>query len=92
MDVVIVGNGIAGNSAAESILAVDPRAKITLVSDEAFPEYSACALCDYISGELPRQRVFLKSEEDYSELGVDAILGKKSTDLIQLRGRFESEI
>lgn len=77
MDVVIVGNGIAGNSAAESILAVDPRAKITLISDEIFPEYSACALCDYISGELPRKRVFLKSEEDYSELGVDAILGKK---------------
>jgi len=77
MDVVIVGNGIAGNSAAESILAVDPRAKITLVSDEIFPEYSACALCDYISGELPRQRVFLKSEEDYLELGIDAIFGKK---------------
>lgn len=76
MNVVIVGNGIAGNSAAESILGIDSQAKITVVSEEPFPEYSACVLCSYISGELPKQRVFLKNEEDYSTLGVNTLLGK----------------
>jgi len=77
MNVSIIGNGVAGNSAAESILSFDPAADITLISEEIFTEYSACALCDYISGELPERRVFLKRKQDYSTSGVKAILGKK---------------
>jgi NAD(P)H-nitrite reductase large subunit len=77
MNIIIVGNGIAANSAAESIRCLNPQAKITLISEEPFPEYSACALCSYISGELPRQRVFLKNKKDYTALGIKALLGKR---------------
>ncbi len=77
MQVVIVGNGVAGNSAAESILELDPKAKVTLVSEESVPEYSACALCDFIAGEIPERRLFLKEADDYRAMGIRAILGKR---------------
>ena len=77
MDVVVVGNGIAGNTVAETILSVDLQAKVTIISDEPLPEYSACVLCDYISGALPKQRVFLKSKKDYSALGIKTLFGRK---------------
>lgn len=76
MRVIIVGNGVAGNAAAESIMSAVPETDVIIVSEDPFPEYSACVLCDYISGELARERVFLKSLNDYSGLGIKAILGK----------------
>lgn len=87
MNVVIIGNGAAGNSAAENILRMDSRIRVTLISEEPFPEYSACVLCDYISGELPRQRVFLKNEKDYSKSGIKALLGRKVNELDILNKR-----
>jgi NAD(P)H-nitrite reductase large subunit len=74
MKIIIIGNGIAGNSAAETVRVVNPEAEITLVSEEPYPEYSACVLCDYIAGELPRQRVFLKKKKDYEGIGVKTLL------------------
>ncbi len=81
MNVVIVGNGIAGNTAAESIRRSNAQAKITIISEEPFPEYSACVLSDYISREIPRKRVFLKSKKDYERLGVKAIFGERVDDI-----------
>ena len=74
MKIIIIGNGVAGNSAAETVRAVNSQAEITLVSEEPYPEYSACVLCDYIAGELPRERVFLKKKKDYEKMGIDALL------------------
>ncbi|GAG89417.1 unnamed protein product, partial [marine sediment metagenome] len=42
--IVIVGNGVAGNSAADTIKSINPFAEVTIVSDNKNYFYSACAL------------------------------------------------
>lgn len=76
--IIIIGNGIAGNSAASAIREVDKEVAITLISQEAVPEYSPCALPKkYLSGEMRKEELFLKRFEDYSREGIKALLGQK---------------
>jgi len=77
MRVVIIGNGVAGNSAISAIREVDENVEITVISEEIFPEYSACILPDYLAGEIKREGVFLKSLDDYLKDNVEAIFGHK---------------
>jgi NADH oxidase (H2O2-forming) len=79
--IVIIGNGIAGNSAASAIRKFNRDIAITMISEEAFPEYCNPALPNYISGELERKRVFLKTFDDYSKEGIKAIFGQRVTAL-----------
>ena len=67
MQIVIVGNGIAGISAASVIRGCNKKVSITLISKELTPAYSACVLANYISGETDRNRVFIRSVDDYSK-------------------------
>jgi len=75
MHIVVIGNGVAGNSATS--IASKFNCEITIVSEEVFPEYSACALPYYLSGEITRQHVFLKQDKTSSEDGIRIILGKQ---------------
>ena len=75
MHIVVIGNGVAGNSAAST--ASKFNCEITIVSEETFPEYSACALPYYLSGEIARHYVFLKQDKRSSGNGIHTIFGKK---------------
>ena len=75
MHIVVIGNGVAGNSAVS--IASKFNCEITIVSEEVFPEYSACALPYYLSGEIARKHVFLKQDKRSSEDGIRIIFGKK---------------
>lgn len=78
LHIVIIGNGVAGNSAASIIRQTDKEAAITMISHEPFPEYSACVLSKkYISGEMKRGEVFLKTFQDYSKENVTILFGQK---------------
>lgn len=80
--IVIIGNGVAGNSAASAIRGVSEGSFITMISEEPSPEYSACVLSKrYISGEMKREEVFLKAFEDYSKENIRTIFGQKVTGL-----------
>ncbi|MFC1920237.1 NAD(P)/FAD-dependent oxidoreductase [Chloroflexota bacterium] len=79
MEVVIIGNGIAGNSAAVKIRELDAEAKITIVSSENQPHYSACALPYYIAGEIDRKTLFLKENSVYKKDNIKIILGQSVT-------------
>jgi len=85
--VVIVGNGVAGNAAAAAIREVKRMAPITMISQEPFPEYSACVLSKkYLSGEMNREAVFLKETGDYSKDKINTVFGQKVTG-IDTRGK-----
>ncbi len=73
--IVILGNGVAGNTALEAIRGSGASPEVVLLSEEPHPEYSACVLPHYFSGSLPRKRVFLKSLKDYR--GVRTRLGER---------------
>lgn len=84
--IVIIGNGVAGNSAAQAIRTSDQKVDITLLSDEKFPFYSPCAFHKFLSGEIEQQKLFLKKFENYDRDGIKAILGQKVSE-IDLRKR-----
>ncbi|MGB6866572.1 MAG: FAD-dependent oxidoreductase [Candidatus Aminicenantaceae bacterium] len=75
MHIVVIGNGVAGNNAAS--IAGKFNCEVTILSEETFPEYSACALPYYLSGEIARQRIFLKQDNRSSEDGTRTIFGKR---------------
>ena len=77
MRFVIVGNGIAGISAAHTIRMISSNALITMVSDEAEPAYSACVLPDYVSGEIRREKVVIKTFPEYSRDGIGLVSPQK---------------
>jgi len=74
---VIVGNGIAGLTAAQVIRKFGRGIDVTLVSEEKYPAYSPCVFPSYISGEIGRKRIFLNSHEDYLKMGIRPIFGKR---------------
>lgn len=75
-DIVIIGNGPAGNTAASTIRKYAPSILIHLLSQEACPEYSPCFFPDYISGAIDRKSLFLKSMEDYKEEKIETVFGR----------------
>jgi len=74
MHVVIIGNGIAGDSAARAIRDMSQETAITIISMEPFPLYSPCILPHYVAGEIEREKVFLRTRQSYSQENIDLIL------------------
>lgn len=64
MRIIVIGNGAAGNQAAQTIQNIDPEAEITILGAESIPFYSACALPDYLAGWIKREQLFLRSSLD----------------------------
>lgn len=65
MKVVIIGNGAAGNQAAETLRRLNQDVEISIYERDAEPFYSACALPDFLAGWIPRHQLFLKTPEQY---------------------------
>lgn len=77
MKVVIIGNGIAGNTAAATVSKLQPEAEVTIVSSEDQPHYSACALPHYIAGETDRETLFLNDRTGNNGENVRLIMGQE---------------
>ena len=75
MKVLVIGNGIAGFSAASTMRQLNERWDVTMISKETTPLYSACVLPDYISGKISRKGTFVKTHKDYKRLGMHTLFG-----------------
>jgi NADH oxidase (H2O2-forming) len=73
---VIIGNGIAGFSAAAAARRLSPESEIVIASAEAEALYSPCVLPDYISGQIDRERTLVKGFGDYARLQVEPHFGQ----------------
>jgi NAD(P)H-nitrite reductase large subunit len=78
---LIIGNGIAGTTAAETLKTEDPGAEVTLVGLEPYPLYNRVSLPRYLKGGIPRERVILRSVEQHRERGIDLRLERRATAL-----------
>src|SRR5437588_600467 len=67
---VILGNGIAGQTCAEKLRAGDPDCSIVMVAAERHPLYNRVALPRYLRGQVRREKVFMRSVEDYADKGI----------------------
>ncbi len=62
---VIVGNGIAGVTAAEILRAQDRTGAITLVADDPFPAYYRPGLKDFLGGTLSEEKLWARPTDFY---------------------------
>ncbi len=74
---VIVGGGIAGTTAAETIRAHDAEGRIAIISDEPHPLYSRVLLSKplWVLGKQPFDNVWLKKDAWYAERRVHLFRG-----------------
>jgi NAD(P)H-nitrite reductase large subunit len=75
MNVIVIGGGIAGTTAAQDLRKADDGAQITIIGREQHPCYSRVLLPHYVKGKVPRERVFLKKDEWYEEQNIEYMRG-----------------
>ncbi|MCL5876620.1 MAG: FAD-dependent oxidoreductase [Candidatus Bathyarchaeota archaeon] len=78
---VIVGASAAGIGAVEAIREIDTAGTITVISDEACPQYSRPMISDYVSGKADFNKMKCRDDEFWKQLKAEAITGKKATAL-----------
>lgn len=64
---VIIGNGIAGIMAAETLRAETPDAPVAMISEDSLPAYYRPALKDYLAGRLSEQKLRARPATFYQD-------------------------
>ena len=64
---VIIGNGIAGVTAAETLRAESPGAAIVMIADDALPVYYRPALKDYLAGRVGEEKLRARPRSFYQD-------------------------
>ncbi|TFH31176.1 MAG: NAD(P)/FAD-dependent oxidoreductase [Promethearchaeota archaeon] len=67
MRVVIIGNGVAGQTAADRLRKADPNLEIEIFTQEPYPYYSRIFLPHYIAGERPLGKMLLRNQQWYKD-------------------------
>jgi len=75
---VIVGAGQGAGQAAASFRQEGYEGEIIILGDEPFPPYQRPPLSkQYLSGELPLERVFVRPEKFYIDRNIDLRTGTR---------------
>jgi len=78
---VIIGNGIAGVSAAEAIRQTDPHSAITMIGDESETPYCRPMISMVLEGKLGPERLPIRGADFYESLNISPLLGERVTAL-----------
>lgn len=78
MDYLIIGNGVAGTTAAERIRDKDPSGRIVIVAEEPYPFYSRIMLINYLAGEIDEKALYLKSSAWYKDNSIELLLNVRA--------------
>ena len=81
MNYVIIGNGVAGTTAAEHIRKLDSEGKITIISDEKYPFYSRIRLIDFLAGTVDLEQIVIKKDDWYQENQIELILNDRAIEI-----------
>ncbi|KPK26133.1 MAG: pyridine nucleotide-disulfide oxidoreductase [Desulfobacterales bacterium SG8_35_2] len=74
---LILGNGVAGTTAAENIRQNDGTGEITIVTDEDIPFYYRIRLPDYLGGMVAESELVAKKEAWYDEKKISLQLSSR---------------
>ncbi|WP_435127853.1 NAD(P)/FAD-dependent oxidoreductase [Halobaculum sp. D14] len=78
---VIIGDGIAGSSAAETLREEEPDADITVITDEGEALYNRILIKEYAKGKLPEAPISIHQEGWYEERDIDLELNTLVVDI-----------
>ena len=81
MQYVIVGNGIAGISAAEAVRQLDPSGRITMIGDETATPYSRPMISMALDGSIPLEKLPIRHPSIYEDLHIETLLGNRITSI-----------
>ena len=68
---VIIGDGIAGSSAAETLREADPEADVTVITEEGEALYNRILIKEFAKGKLPAAPVSIHDPDWYAERDID---------------------
>jgi nitrite reductase (NADH) large subunit len=83
--VVILGNGIAGTTAADHVRRRHPLAQIDLVAEESHHLYNRMGIARLIYGRSAMQGLYLNPEKWYEEHGITPWLNTRASSIDRLR-------
>jgi NADPH-dependent 2,4-dienoyl-CoA reductase/sulfur reductase-like enzyme len=75
-DVIIIGGGIAGTTAAETFRAVPSDASVLIVSDEPHRLYSRVLLTNAVKGKIPDEKLFIKPANFYDDRRIETMFSR----------------
>jgi NAD(P)H-nitrite reductase large subunit len=78
---VIIGDGIAGSSAAETIREADPDADVTVITEEGEALYNRILIKEFAKGKLPEAPVSIHDPDWYDERDIDLQLNTVVTNV-----------
>ncbi len=78
---VIVGNGVAGITAAQTIARADPSAEVHVFGAEPFPYYRRPHLWKFIAGELEQEKLYFRPQDWYAKHNIHLHLSARVTAL-----------
>lgn len=73
---VVIGDGAAGTTAAQTLRLADAEAQITIVSDDPHSAYFRASLTNYLLGELREDQVWAVPPTFYAELHIHRLLAR----------------
>ncbi|MFB6118651.1 NAD(P)/FAD-dependent oxidoreductase [Halosegnis sp.] len=76
---VIIGDGIAGSSAAETVREADPDASVTVITDEGEALYNRILIKEFAKGKLPAAPVSIHDPDWYAERDINLQLNTHVT-------------
>lgn len=77
MKYVIIGNGVAGIHAAETLRRFDPPGEITMISDETYPPYCRPMISMVLEGSVASEKLPIRPDSFYDDLDIAPVLGRR---------------
>lgn len=78
---VIVGNGVAGITAAQAIVRADPAGEVHVFGAEPYPYYRRPRLWEFIADEIEQEALYFRPPEWYAKRSIHLHLGVRATSL-----------
>jgi 3-phenylpropionate/trans-cinnamate dioxygenase ferredoxin reductase subunit len=78
---VIIGDGVAGSSAAETLREEAPESDVTVITDEGEALYNRILIKEYAKGKLPEAPISIHQPDWYDERGIDLQLNTVVVDV-----------
>jgi len=88
---LIIGNGVAGNTAAENIRKHDPEGKIAVFSRESQPFYYVPALPEYLAGAKAADQIIIHPQSWYERHRIEVHLNTRITRIDPARKFVETD-
>lgn len=78
---VIIGDGVAGSSAAETIREQNPTADVTVITEEGEPLYNRILIKEFAKGKLPEDPLAIHDDSWYTDRDITLQLDTVVTDI-----------